>query len=300
MPHLWRIIMAYQGAGAPPPKTGAGGNFKNTKPVYYLSEKVTGKNGAELKLVRGLKVQVDERDRPIVTLDAITSLDDCYTINMHVFNLRGTKDNMVVCPKTEADPRPCPICNVFNKPPTWFVCLSCIDRSKWSPPEGKNKNIVYTDNRRLVLISNTRKSTMQLYIDKASGTRGSKWTVSRSKPSDEIGRDGQKYTSFKNSPRIGDLWFPNGKMTEEEMKKDFEKAASTYGLAVEAFVKPFDYNFVLKPKDHKQLLAIANDIKDDPTALKDQASKSSDDEDVSDSATPAAPANANAEADIKY
>ena len=291
--------MAYRGAGAPPPKTGGGGSFKNTKPVYHLAEKVTGKNGTELKLVRGLKIQVDERDRPVVTLDNLKNLDDCYTCNLHVFNLRGTKDNMVVCPKTETDARPCPICTVFNKAPTWFACLTGIDRSKWSPPEGKNQHVVYTDNRRLVLISNTRKSTMQLYIDKAEGVRGSKWTISRSKPSEEIGKDGQKYTSFKNSPRIGDLWFPSGKMTEEEMKKDFEKAASTYGLPVEKFVQPFDYEFMLKPKDHKQLLAIANDIKEDPTALKDQGFNGSDgDEDAGNTAPAATPTDAKAE--IKY
>jgi hypothetical protein len=288
--------MAYRGAGAPPPKTGGGG-FKNTKPTYHLAEKVTGKNGAELKLVRGLKIQVEEKDRPVVTLDNIKSLDDAYTTNLHIFNLRDTKDNMVVCPKTEADPRPCPICTVFNKAPTWFVCLTCVDQSKWSPSEGKNKGVVYTNNRRLVLISNPRKPTMQLYIDKATQVRGAKFTISRSKPSKEIGRDGQEYLSYKNSPRIGDLWFPSGLMTEELLKKEFEEAASKYGLSVEKFVQPFDYEFLLKPKDHKQLLAIANDIKDDPSSLKDQASKGSDDEDASDTAV--APA-ANAEAEIKY
>jgi hypothetical protein len=280
--------MAYRGAGAPPPKTGGGGNFKNTKPVYHLAEKVKGKNGMELKLVRGLKIQVDERDRPVVTLDSIKNLDDSYTTNLHVFDLRGTKDNMVVCPKTEADPRPCPICTVLNKAPTWFCCLTGIDRSKWSPPEGKNKGVVYTDNRRLVLISNTRKSAMQLYIDKAEGARGAKWTISRSKPSKEIGRDGQPYDSYKNSPRIGDLWFPGGKMTEEEMKKEFEKAASSYGLPVETFVQPFDYEFMLKPKDHKQLQVIATDIKNDPSALKDGSAAPAEEDEAAATVSPEA------------
>lgn len=288
--------MAYRGAGAPPSKSGGGnGNWKNQKPVYHLAEKVTGKNGAELKLVRGLKIQVEEKDRPVVTLDNIKSLDDAYTTNLHIFNLRDTKDNMVVCPKTEADPRPCPICTVFNKAPTWFVCLTCIDQSKWSPKEGKNKDKVYTNNRRLVLISNPRKPTMQLYIDKATQVRGAKFTISRSKPTEEIGRDGQKYLSYKNSPRIGDLWFPSGLMTEEQLKKELEGSAAEYGLPVEKFIQPFDYEFLLKPKDHKQLLAIAADIKDDPSALKDQASKQSDDDESG-----PAPTAANAEAEIKY
>lgn len=287
--------MAYRGAGAPPAKTGGGGGFQNKKPVYHLVEKVKGKGGApELKLVRGLKINIDERDRPVVTLDSITSLDDCYTCNLHVFNLRGTKDNMVVCPKTEADPRPCPICLVLNKAPSWFACLTGIDRSKWSPPEGKNKDIVYTDNRRLVLISQTRKPPMQLIIEKAKGVRGRKWDISRSKPEEETRRDGSKGLSFKNSPRIGDLWFNTGVMTEEEMKKEFEQAASKYGLALEQFVQPFDYEFMLKPKDNKQLVAIANDIKEDPSALKDGSTKA-DDEDDAPSGTPA-----NAEAEIKY
>ena len=66
--------MAYRGAGKPPEKFGGGGGgFKNTKPTYYLSEKVTGKNGAELKLVRGLKINIEEKDRRVVTLDALES-----------------------------------------------------------------------------------------------------------------------------------------------------------------------------------------------------------------------------------
>lgn len=298
--------MAYRGAGAPPAKTGNGGgkDWKSQKPAYFLAEKVKGKsNAAELKMVRGLKVMVEEKDRPLVTLDDIRSLDDGYTTNLHIFTLRGAKDNMVVCPKTEADPRPCPICNVFNKAPTWFVCLTCIDRSKFTPTEGRNKGTTYTDNRRLVLVSNTRKSQMQLYLEKA-GTpekqgngRGAKWLVSRSKPTQELGRDGQPYLSYKNSPRIGDLWFPNGLMTEEELKKEFEQPAAKYGLAVEQFVKPFDYEFLLKPKDHKQLLAIANDISSDTSALK-QGSTKSDEDSEEDTTTSAQPTNA--EAEIKY
>jgi len=289
--------MAYRGAGKPPEKFGGGGGFKSSKPTYYLSEKVAGKAGTELKLVRGLKINIEEKDRPVVTLDALTSLDDCYTTNLHVFNLGDTKDNMVVCSKTENDPRPCPVCLVFNKPPSWFACLTCIDRSKWSPPDGKNKDIVYTDNRRLVLIALSRKPTMQLYVDKAKGVRGSKFTISRSKPEEKVGKNGAKYVSFQNSPRIGDLWFPEGKMTEEEMKKDFEGAAAKYGLPVETFIKPFDYDFLLKAKDHKQLMAIANAVKDDPTAMKDSGGPSSSNEnDASD--TPAT--TAGAEAEIKY
>jgi len=297
--------MAYRGAGAPPPKgAGFGGGFKNSKPVYHLSEKVKGKGGAlELKLVRGLKINIDERDRPVVTLDPIVDLKDAYTTNLHVFNLRGTKDNMVVCPKTEADPRPCPICSVLNKAPSWFACITCIDRSKWSPPDGKNKDIVYTDNRRLALITQTGAPKMSINAEKAKGWRGTKWDISRSKPGEEMGRDGKMRLSFKDSPRIGDLWFFTGKLSEEEMKKEFEKPAAAYGLALEAFVQPFDYDFLLKPKDHKQLQAIANDIKDDPTALKDNASggaSATGDEDASPSASPSSSAPASAEAEIKY
>lgn len=269
--------MAHRGAGAPPVR--GGGGFANTKPVYHLVEKVKGSAGPELKMVRPIKLGPGEKDRPILTLDNFTSLDDGYSVNLHIFNLRGTKDNVVVCPRSESDDRPCPICEVLNKAPSWYVVLTGVDRSKWSPDKGKNKGVVYTDNRRLVLITNTWTQRMTMNAERAQGWRGSLWDVSRSKPVEEK-KDGQTKMNFKDSPRVGDVWFFSKKFTEEQMRAEFEQAAAKYGLPVETFIKAFDYDFMLKPKDHKQLLAIANDLRQDGSALKDQAKADDNDNDA--------------------
>lgn len=295
--------MAHRGAGAPPQR--GGGGFANTKPAYHLVEKVNGNAGVELKMVRPLKLGPGEKDRPVLTLDNFTSLDDAYSVNLHIFNLRGTKDNVVVCPRSESDDRPCPICEVLNKAPSWYVVLSGIDRSKWSPDKGKNKGVVYTDNRRLVLITNTWTQRMTLNAERAKGWRGSLWDVSRSKPVEER-KDGVVKMSFKDSPRVGDVWFLNKKYKEEELRSEFEAAAAKYGLPVEAFIKPFDYDFMLKAKDHKQLMAIANDVRQDGSALKDQntsggSDDGADDEGGADAGVSSAAGGEPApEAEIKY
>lgn len=291
--------MAHRGAGAPP--TRGGGNFANTKPTYHLVEKATGPNGHELKMVRPLKLRPGEKDRPVLTLDDLTSLDDAYSVNLHIFNHKGTKDNVVVCPRSEADDRPCPICEVLNKTPSWYVVLTSVDRSKWSPDKGKNKGVVYTDNRRLVLITQTWTQRMTMNAEHAKGWRGSLWSVGRSKPTEEK-KDGQIRMSFKDSPRVGDVWFFSKKLKEEELRSEFESAAAKYGLPVETFIKPFDYEFMLRPKDHKQLLAIANDIRQDGSALKqgDDAADDAGDEPETASAPSTAGGSPAPETEIKY
>lgn len=292
--------MAHRGAGAPPQR-GAGG-FANTKPSHHLVEKVTGPTGPELKMVRPIKLRPGEKDRPVLTLDNFTSLEDAYSVNLHIFNLKGTKDNVVVCPRSEADDRPCPICEVLNKTPSWYVVLTGIDRSKWSPDKGKNKGVVYTDNRRLILITQTWMQRMTMNAERANGWRGSLWDVSRSKPTEERGKDGSTKLSFKDSPRVGDVWFFSKKLTDEEMRSEFEQAAAKYGLPVETFIKPFDYDFMLRPKDHKQLLAIANELRQDGSALKDQGRGGYDDDgdDDGDAGSPSSGPAPAADAEINY
>jgi len=262
----------HRGAGAPPPKRGGGGN--NTKPLYHLSETVTGSDGKPLvKLVKSLKLRPETKNQPILTLDDFSSMDEGYSVNIHMFDLRGTKDNIVVCPKTDKDPRPCPLCEVLNKEPTWYVALSAIDRQVYTfdrkdKKTGEMGQVSYTDLRRVVLVTNTWCPRMTTNAERAEGWRGSLFEVSRSAPTKEM-RDGREVTSYKDSPRIGDVWYFTEKYDEEKLKAELEKAAATYGLPLEKFVQPFNYEVFLKAKDHAQLAAIANDIRNDGSALKD-------------------------------
>ena len=264
--------MAYRGAGASPPRSsgGGGGGGGNDKPIYHLSEAVTTSNGPQLKMIKALKLRAGTKNQPILTLDDFSSMDDGYSVNIHMFNLRGTKDNIVVCPKTAEDPRPCPVCEVLNKDPSWYVVLSAIDRQKYTferNKDGNKSSVTYTDLRRIVLVTQTWLPRMTTNAERSKGWRGSLFEVTRSEPKEEI-RNGQKTVNWKDSPRIGDVWYFTEKYDEEKMKAELEKRAAEYGMPVERFVQPFSYEVLLKAKSHEQLLQIANDIKSDGSALK--------------------------------
>jgi hypothetical protein len=228
-----------------------------------------------LKLVKSLKLRAGVKNQPILTLDDFKDMGDGYSVNIHMFNLRGTKDNIVVCPKTEKDPRPCPVCEVLNKDPSWFVCLTGIDRQKYTfdrkdKKTGQMSKVTYTDLRRIVLVTQTWLPRMTANADRGNGWRGSLFEVSRSEPVEKF-ENGQKTVSWKDSPRIGDTWYFTKKLSEEELRTEFEKRAAEYGLPVEKFIQPLDYDQVLKPKSHQELIHIANDIKSDGSAVKDPA-----------------------------
>lgn len=262
--------MTQRGAGAPPPRKGGGGD--NNQPIYYLSEPITTSSGPQLKMVKALKLRAGTKNQPILTLDDIGSLNDGYSINIHMFNLRGTKDNIVVCPKTEKDPRPCPVCEVLNKDPSWYVVLSAIDRQKYTF-DRKDKNtgvmgkVTYTDLRRLVLVTQTWTQRMTTNAREKS-FRGALFEVSRSEPIETM-ENGQKKVNWKDSPRIGDVWYRSETYDEEKLKAEFEKRAADYGTPVERFIRAFDYDVLLKPKTHQELTHVANDIKGDTSAVKD-------------------------------
>lgn len=247
-------------------------------PVYKLEETVTGNDNApRLKMVKALKLRPGVKNQPILTLDDFEKMEEGYSINLHMFNLRGTKDNIVVCPKTADDPRPCPVCEVLNKDPSWYVCLTGIDRNKYTFDDRKNKGqtVTYTDLRRLILITQTWTQRMDANAERAKGWRGSLFEVTRSEPVKEM-RNGEERVSFKDSPRIGDVWYFTEKYDEEKLKAEFEKAAATYGLPVEKFIQPFDYDTLLKPKSWDQLEKIAEDIRNDGSAVKGGSSSVSD------------------------
>jgi len=260
--------MAHRGAGGPPAKRSGGGG-SNDKSVYHLSETVKTSNGPQLKMVKALKLRAGNKNQPILTLDDIKTLDDGYSINLHMFNLRGTKDNIVVCPKTAADPRPCPVCEVLNKDPSWYVVLSGIDRMKYTferNKDGKKSEITYTDLRRLILVTSTWTQRMTTNAREQS-FRGALFEVSRSEPVESF-ENGVKKTNWKDSPRIGDVWYRSETYDEEKLKSEFEKRAALYGLPVEKFVAPFDYDVMLKPRSHQELQHIANDIRNDGSSVK--------------------------------
>jgi len=251
--------MGYRGAGGPPPPRK--GNFGGRpKPLHYFSEKVKGKSGPEAKILRPFKIFAGKQDIPIVALDHGSDPYSCY---IHAFALKGSLDNMVVCPSPGEDDPPCPVCIALNKRAFWNGVLSIIDRSKWSPTEGKNAGKVYTDTRKLALIGSKSGPSYEELGRKVKSWHGYCFDVSRPEPA--VGEDGKK--DWTGSPKIG-LWFPVRTMSREELKTEFEKAAVGYGMPVEEFIEPANYDLIFKPKSLDQLKAIAKDIAADLSAVK--------------------------------
>lgn len=263
--------MAHRGAGAPlPRRSGRGGN--NDRAVYHLAEAVSGGEGGEprLKQLKPLKLRAGTKNQPILILDDITTMEDAYTVNLHMFNLRGTKDNIVISPMTADDPRPDPVCEVLNKDPTWYAVLTAIDRNKYTferTKDGKKSTVTYTDLRRLVLVSQTWLQRMTANARDKS-FRGALFLVNRSEPEKTTDEQGRESLNWRNSPRIGDVWYREETYDEEKLKAEFEKRAADYGLPVEKFIAPVDYETVLKPKSWSQLEKIAADIRNDGSDIK--------------------------------
>jgi len=232
-------MSGYRGDGGPPPPKGSGGGFGKNDPMWGFSEQITKKNReGELKSydkrVKLWYVPVGGKDKPVVMLDR--KEDARYTCLIHDFiGPDGKRGSMVRCIAKANPTDGCPICEANGSEGRWFQALTAIDQSKFIPSTGNNKGNVYTNFRRLVLVTQTQYNDMQAVEGKdPEGWYGRCFDVSRSDDS--------------KSAKIGTLWFPRTppKLSEEELHKEFADAAESYGVPVEQFCSAFDYETVLK------------------------------------------------------
>jgi len=224
-----------------------GGDYKVKG--YRLYEPAVNKDGDEIqKKIVDFSLKKGEKNRRVVVLDK--ELD--YAIRMHKgFKHDGTWANMVVCRSALDDTRGCPLCETLDRRYSWYLVATVIDLDGFTPTEGKNAGTNYPNLRRLLLIPDQVAETFETIGEELEGGwRGTRFKVSRS--------------SGDKSLRIGDNWredFRAGKMTEQEMLDEFEEAAERYGIPVETFSQPIDYDSVLKPKSYEEMLEIAKAIK---------------------------------------
>ncbi len=243
--------MGFSGDGGPPPPPKTGGGRKYD-PAYGFTEKVTRlvtKDGKSEKKpfqnrIKTWYVPVGGRDKPLLMLDP---KGDRYIILLHDFvGPDGKKGSMVRC-ISKSESRGCPICTALGKEGVWYWCLTAIDQSKWIPNEGKNKGKVYTNNRKLVLVTSQQYDDMQRLEEKEpSGWRGRTFDVTRS-------NDSKSY-------KIGTQWYPTNAgspLTDEQMHAELAEAAATYGMSVVEFCKPINYELVLKRPSFEEAVKIA-------------------------------------------
>ena len=245
-----KVVMArnYRGTGGAMPTRkafGGGGGFSKPK-GHRIYESALDKDGNPIqKKVVDLKLEKGEKNRRLVVLDE----DLIFAVRMHKgFKYDGTWANLVVCRSALDDTRGCPMCDVLERRYSWFLCGTVIDLDGFTPTEGKNKGINYPNLRRLLLVSDQIAENFETIGEELEGGwRGTRFKVSRS--------------SGDKSPRIGDNWredFRAGKLKEQDMLNEFEESAERYGLSVERFSQPYDYDVILKPKSYEELVEIAN------------------------------------------
>jgi len=245
----------FSGDGGAPPPPGSGGGYTKNDAMYGFDETITKEVKGETKSyprrVKLWYLPPGAKDKPCTVLDR---KGDRYTVLVHEFVGPDGKTKpkcMVRCIAKKELEKGCPICEALGQEGRWFWALTGIDGSKFTPDKGQNKGNVYTNFRRLILITSQHYEYMRDIEGKGDeGWRGRRFDVSRDVDT--------------KSPKIGNLWYPNAKkgiVTDEEMLSEFEEAAGTYGLPAERFSEPFDYDRVLKAPTFEEAQKIAAAIK---------------------------------------
>jgi hypothetical protein len=256
--------MGFRGDGGAPPEKGSGGGGSDNDPMFSLYEEITKTNkDGEVKTykkrVKTWFVKKKTKDKPVLMLDRAS--DERYATKIHEFKgPDGKLGSIVRCVGQAFPDKGCPFCEALEvlkdttgdkylkSKPSWVWCLTGIDRSKWTPTEGKNKGTTYTDFRRLVLITSQHYEDMATIEEKdeKNGWRGRLFDVSRS----------DEQMSYK----AGTTWYPAGSMTEEEMTAEFKERAEDYGLTVEQFLEPFDYDKLIPAYTYEEAVQHAAKI----------------------------------------
>lgn len=245
--------MAFAGDGGPPPPKGSG--FNSNDAMYGFDEVVTkeikGERKTLPKRVKLWYLPPGAKDKPATALDR---KGDRYTLLIHEFVGPDGKTKpkcMVRCIARANLEKGCPLCDALGKEGRWFWALTAIDGSRFTPSEGQNKGNVYSNFRRLVLVTSQEFENMKAIEekDKDAGWRGRRFDVTRSVDT--------------KSAKIGTTWYPKTppKVSDEEMIAEFEEAAGVYGLPVEQYIEPLDYSVVCKAPSHEEALKIAAAIK---------------------------------------
>lgn len=247
-------MSGFAGDGGPPPPPGSGGGFNQNNAMYGFDEAVTkdvkGERKSFPKRVKPWYLPPGAKDKPCTVLD---HKGDRYTLTIHEFVGPDGKQKpkcMVRCIARVNLEKGCPLCDALGQEGRWFWALTAIDGSRFTPDKGQNAGKVYSNFRRLILVTSQGYEEMIVLEDKGdTGWRLRRFDVTR-------GVD-------TKTPKIGNTWFPADppRRTDEEMLRECEEAAGIYGIPVEQYIEPLDYNAVLRAPTYEEAEKIAAAIK---------------------------------------
>jgi hypothetical protein len=259
-------MSVYQGSGGPPPQKarkegggGGGGPRPGQKPFGFgLYEALpSGKNAK----IWNYRVKVGEKNVPTLILDAASPENEHHpSVRIHDgFKFNGTFGNSLICVshrpegclgdialqkihehapwcKTEGPDACTRLGEIDTIRGSWRWVATAIKLQPWTFQKGplEGKTIPYQ--RTMLLVPESQYEDFmekrETYKDKG-GLRGMIFNVSR--------EDKQR------SSKIGTSWNWTGeRLTDEEMMERFADAAAMYGLPVEEYCKPYDYEKVLR------------------------------------------------------
>ena len=247
--------MVYQGSGGPPPSTvkSSGGPRPGNKPFGFHFYEVlpSGKR----KKVGRFRVDVGEKNVPFLFLDeALPETGSAPSVRVHEFKFNGTYGNIIICNSHRNEG--CLMDKALEREHTCFPsCKQPCERIgtidtvkggwKWVATGIKMKPFTYTkgplagqtlDYQRCVLLVPDKQYAHFMAFRETyaslGGLRGKIFNVTR--------EDNQR------SSKIGTIWLPAGELTDEQMMEKFEGSAALYGLPVEDFIRPYQYEHVLK------------------------------------------------------
>lgn len=240
----------FAGDGGAPPPTQSGGGFSRNDPMYGFyepTEKKTKEGKPISKRIKTWYVPPGGKDKPCIVLDRNTG--PRFSLKLHEFTgPDGKRGSMVRAINQKEETRGDPVEDALGKEARWYWCLTVIDLSTFTPKTGKNAGTTYSHFRRLLLVPNYRYEDMAGIEEKdPDGWHGRRFLVSRDED--------------QKSSKIGTLWYPDGKLTDDELKAECEKAAESYGIPVDQYIEPFDYAALLKSPTYEEALKIAGQIK---------------------------------------
>jgi len=262
-------MAGFSGSGGPPPKLAreqglSGGN----KPFgYRFYEKLSnGKNKTIqfISLDQDRDTKVGEKDVKILILDTAPPGGDEWQPSVYIherFRFSDSWDNYVVCrhktpegclldialqephshapwckkPVDERNPQEGECSSLGQMEPRkgkWRWACTGIKLKPYTVKSGPNAGKVIPYTRGLILAGEDQYKELLTYRKAWGGLRGRLFNVSRSD------------STF--SPRIGDKWDPAEEWSDEKMMAHFADAATDYGLSVEDYCKPINYEKILK------------------------------------------------------
>jgi hypothetical protein len=273
-------FMAFSGSGGPPPKQAreqglAGGNKPFNFRFFETLQSGKPKQIQFISLDQERETKVGEKDVKILILDEAPPGGDEWNPSVHIhtrFRYGGSWENYSICrhktpegclldvalqekhtharwckkPKDESNPQEGECDRLGKSEPkkgVWRWAATAIKMKPYTVRGGPNKGKVIPYTRGLLLAGEDQYKDFLAYRKAFKGLRGRLFNVSRS--------DG----GF--SARIGDNWDPIEEWTDEKMHEYFADAAADYGLSVEDYTRPIDYEQVLRLPTVKEISDVA-------------------------------------------